>query len=238
MAIIIKIKKIILDILFPPLCLGCKKLLKSDEEKHDFICNECQLDIVIHNSFFCPKCKARVPDTSKICHKNSGYLLAATTDYQNQAIKNLIWSFKYQGWQNISNFLKCLIEKYLDKLQFNFKNYVLVPIPLHKYRQKERGFNQSEIIAKNVAEKLNLKIILNCLVRTQDTKSQAETKNIKQREENIKNCFIIENPSLIEKKNIILVDDVHTSGSTISEAARQLRSAGAHKIIAFVIAKT
>ena len=234
---LIKLKNLVLDILFPPICLSCEQNLLEDE-KADDLCDKCLSKITIHTTLFCSICKNRLPENKKICHKNNAYLLGAITDY-NYEIKNIIHYLKYKKWRRLSSVIKKILNQYLDKLNLKnkTKNYIIIPIPLHKNRLKERGFNQSEIISKIISEKLNLNIKNNILTRLKETKPQAELKNWEERKENLKNSFSINNSEEIKNKNIILIDDVYTSGSTINEAVKSLRGAGAKKIITFVVAK-
>jgi len=236
MDILKKLKNIILDILFPPICLSCKNLLLEVESK-DKICKKCLESIQTYSSFFCPKCKSRIPDEHKSCHKEIKFLLAPVTDYQNSTVKNLIWFLKYHKWQSIIKIIKPVIESYLDILNYDFKNFIVIPIPLHPDRIKERGFNQSELIAKIFVNKTGASLSMNNLMRVKATKNQAELKNINERIANIENCFALSNPKEVENKDIVLVDDVFTSGSTMSEAVKILKQVGAKKIIAFVFAK-
>lgn len=240
MNFIYKLKKIFLDILFPPICLNCKNNLQ-DQEKDGKICRKCLGSIQIYSSLFCPKCKSRVPGEQKTCHKEIKFLLAPVTDYRNPPVKNLIWFLKYHKWQSIIQIIKPLIDRYLDILsaswQNDLSNFIIISIPLHSDRFKERGFNQSELIAEIVSQKIKASLIKNNLKRIKATKNQAELKNVNERLTNIENCFVLNDPKEISGKNIILVDDVFTSGSTMSEAVKVLKQAGAKKIIGFVFAK-
>lgn len=235
-----KAKNWMLDILFPPICLNCKNTLE-DQEKEGKICKKCLESIETYSSFFCPKCKSRIPSEQKICHKEIKFLLAPVTDYQNPPVKNLIWFLKYHKWQSIVQTIKPLIDGYLDILSMGQRNdlgdFIVMPIPLHSDRLKERGFNQSDLLADIVSQKTNTRLIRNNLKRIKATKNQAELKNLNERIINIENCFALNDPKEIENKNIILVDDVFTSGSTMGEAVKVLKNAGAKKIIAFVFAK-
>ena len=232
-----KVKNIILDILFPPICLNCKNDL-IDQEKENKICQKCLESIQTYSSFFCPKCKSRVPDMEKSCHKEIKFLLAPVTDYQNPTIKNLIWFLKYHKWQSIVKIIKPLINNYLDILRFDFKDFIIIPVPLHSDRFKERGFNQSELISKIFSDITKAPLDINNLKRIKATKNQAELKNVNERIANMENCFSLINPKVIENKDIVLVDDVFTSGSTMNEAVKVLKAAGVKKIVAFVFAKT
>lgn len=239
MYILTKTKNLLLDILFPPICINCKKFLEQSE-KENSICNLCFSKINIHTTLFCGKCRARLPENKKICHKDAVYLLGAATDY-NEEIKNLIHVFKYQSWTRIKKPLEQIINCYLKNLWLekpNLTNFIIIPIPLHKTRKQERGFNQAELLGEIIAEKLQLPLKINVLIKTKETKSQAELKDWEKRKENLRESFMVQQPEQIKDKNIILIDDVYTSGATINEAAKTLRDSGARKILALVIAKT
>ncbi len=247
-----KTKNIILDILFPPICLNCQKYLKN---KNKFICDNCFNAIKFNNTLFCPVCRARLADGKKICHYDTLYLLAAAGNYDDVILRNLIHYFKYKSFKNLAPVLGEIILKYFktcrlwpasaakrgeraSPLAGNLKleTYLIVPIPLHSRRERERGFNQAKLIAKIIACHLNL-LFVNGLERIKNNKPQANLKDNEARIKNMTNCFKIKNPELIKGKNIILVDDVFTSGATINEAVKILKENGAKKIIALVIAK-
>jgi len=244
MDILLKIKSVILDILFPAICLNCREYL-SDQEKPNKICQKCLNSIQTYSSFFCPKCKSRIPNEifqlaeqeQKFCHKEANYLLAPVADYQNPAIKNIIWFLKYKKWQGLIKIIDSLMNQYLNILKSDFQNFIIIPIPLHPDRLKERGFNQSELIAEILSKYTNAKIYTQSLKRIKATRSQVELKDMNARSKNMENCFQLNNPEVVKNKNIILVDDVFTTGSTMNEAVKVLKKAGTKKIIAFVIAK-
>ncbi len=236
MKLLAKTKSLILDILFPPLCIGCKDYL-SESEKSQKICRQCFNSIKIFSSFFCPECKNRIPEQKIVCHKKINFLLAPVTDYQNIAVKNIIKFLKYKKWVSLKNTIKPLVNSYLNVIGQDLTDFIVIPIPLHKDRYNERGFNQSELIAEIVSEKININLNTNNLIRIRATKNQAELKNTKERAENIQNCFALKNSEEIKNKNIIIVDDVFTSGSTMGEAVKILKTAGAKKIIALVLAR-
>ncbi|MBI3638586.1 ComF family protein [Candidatus Wolfebacteria bacterium] len=260
---LIKAKNILLDIFFPPVCFACQKHLaertnadspakisnenSGEEAQNNFLCEECLLSIKLNNSLFCPVCRARIPEFEKICHFNSKYLLAAATNYNDPVIQNLIHYFKYKGFENIAPFLSEVLIKYTESVIRNLKparpaggleirNFLIIPIPLHPSRQRERGFNQSELLAKNIAVYYSIPLINN-LKRIRKNEHQVSLKDYGKRIKNIAGCFSIKNPEEIAGKNIILIDDVFTSGATMNEAVEILKSAGARKIIALVLAK-
>lgn len=236
MKYLIRLKELVLDLLFPPLCLHCQTHI-SKQEKDAWLCHTCENHILIYTTIFCSVCGARLPENKKVCHKSSSYLLAAATKYDGP-IRSVIRQFKYRGWPSLAKKIRKYLEKYIKNSDLAAKNYLVVPIPLHPDKLKERGFNQAELLSLEIADLLGLKTNKDILIRTKKTSAQAELKDYEKRKDNLAGAFRIEHPEQIAGKNLILVDDVFTSGATMNEAVRVLRLAGARKIIAFVIAKT
>ena len=228
-----KIKNLALDILFPPLCLACDKYLSDSSDQ---ICLDCLASMPLFSHISCPVCLARITDYGNRCHKDSPYLLAAATDYSHPVAQKLIWQFKYGGWQSLAGIISGFFPLSSIPVE-NKANWFVVPLPLHSSRKKRRGFNQAELLAEKAARKLNLACIIDNLVRVKHTSVQADLKNYKEREENVRNAFFVENPEQFKGKNIILVDDVFTSGATLGEAARVLKLVGVKRIVALVFAR-
>lgn len=111
----------------------------------------------------------------------------------------------------------------------------IVYIPVSNKRLVERGYNQAYLLAKSISKLTGINVIKNVLKRTLDTKSQKEL-NRTARIENIRGVFKVEKPDKIKEKNILLVDDIMTTGSTLNEASHVLKNAGAKKITAIVLA--
>jgi competence protein ComFC len=203
------IKKVInsfLNLLFPSKCLGCGK----------------------ENEILCPECLRRI-DYPTLLKSNN---ILAATDYNDELAKKAIWLLKYRGIKQIAEPLAELIkQRTLEKIKI--KNPVFIPIPLSSKRLKERGFNQSELIAKYLSDTT----ITNVLYKTKETVSQVSIKDREKRLNNLKGSFAVKNAELIKDKNIILIDDVSTTGATIAEVKRVLREAGAKNIVALVVAR-
>mgnify|MGYP001127602122 CR=1 FL=1 len=224
-----------LDVLFPKRCIGCLKLVKDDLN----FCEDCLVKIRIFNSFFCSKCGARIPEFQKICHKGEKFILGAATDY-NDIVKQAIWRLKFKFIKRGAYPLANLLINYFKNLNFSNKknkNFIVIPIPLSKKRFKERGFNQSELIAQIFANYFNFKLEKNVLYRWKHAKPQSEIDDFNLRRQNVLNCFKVLNKDLITNKNIILIDDVVTSGATFKEAVKVLKESGAKFILALAIAK-
>jgi len=226
----------ILDVLYPPICFICEKSLdKSEKERR--ICDDCLNSIPLFNTSFCSECRSRLPENKKICHEDNLYLLGAATSYNNEIIQKLIWELKFNRRTVAAYPLTEILRYYLTSLSFDFTDYQILPIPLSKLRERERGFNQSAEIAKLLSIKTGLKIMGEAMIRIKNTKPQTEINDWIKRKANIDGCFKIKKPELIEGQNIILLDDVFTSGATLNEASRTLKAAGAKKIIGLVAAK-
>lgn len=125
---------------------------------------------------------------------------------------------------------------YLSGINFDATDFVFIPIPLHPKRQRERGFNQAELLARDIAVAYPVPVLTN-LIRSKLTKPQAEIHDRQLRIENMNNAFTLADPSVVQGKNIALVDDVFTSGATMNAAVSVLKAAGAKKIIAITVAK-
>lgn len=217
-------KKFFLELLFPKSCLNCAK-------PGTYLCQDCLSLIDIPENIFL---------SSKIL---SAVFIAS--DYNNFIIKKLIHQFKYQPFaKNLSETLASLIILYFNNFkkppQFytgpNKQEFLLIPIPLSPNRLKWRGFNQAKEIAKHLSKFLKIPLASNVLIKTKETLNQTDLLK-EQRKQNIKNTFVCQNKEIIKNKNIILVDDVFTTGATMEEAAKILKQSGAQKIYGIAVAK-
>ena len=111
----------------------------------------------------------------------------------------------------------------------------IIPIPLYKDRLRQREFNQSALLAKYTAKKTGTSLLVNCLVKVNDTQPQVGLSS-KERRQNVKNAFGVEQQELIKGKNILLMDDVITTGATVRECSRVLKKAGAKDIYVLALA--
>ena len=227
------LKIFLLNIFFPKFCLGCEK-------EGTYFCEDCKACLEISEDNFClcenPK---RLTEEGKCsnCQLKELNGLYFTVSYQNKLIKKLIHQFKYEPYiKELAEPLANLIITHfllLDKSNQIWKGKILVPIPLSKGKLKERGFNQAEEIAKNLSNFLKIPLC-NCLVKIKETPSQVDLSE-KERRENIKRVFEIEEEA--KDKRILLVDDVYTTGTTMNEAAKVLKEAGAKEVWGVVIAR-
>lgn len=222
-----------LDILFPPLCSACGKNIGEKGT----VCDACLSSVPLNGSFFCGKCGARLPNGEKICHFEHPYILGAAAEYRNAIVRSMVHDLKFGFIRNSAPQLAELMADYLKNTGFAVKDWLVIPIPLGKKRLRKRGFNQAELLANVFADSLSLTTENGVLFRKKETSPQSEIKDFSLRAENTEDCFEIAASEKISGRNIIIIDDVSTSGATFFEAASSLKKAGARRIIALAAAK-
>lgn len=182
-------------------------------------------------------CDTRLFADKASCHPNSLFILGGATDYDHPIVRALVHALKFRRVRVARDPLAGFLIEYARSLGIAFDDCVVVPIPLSRKRLRLRGFNQSELIARPFAAALGLQLDAAVLVRVRHTKPQSETRSLEERKRNLNGCFAVWRPERIAGRNIILLDDVTTSGATFLEAARALKAAGAGKIFALAAAK-
>ena len=221
-----------LELIFPSRCAGCSELTG----KGPALCEKCARSLQTYDSLFCGVCMARLPEGKKICHPDSPFILGAAINYHSGAAGALIRELKFKRNKKIAKFLADLLASYLKKLPFTLSSYEILAMPLSSARQRERGFNQAGLIAEELSPLVSVPILPGGLTRIKHSTPQSKIRGRKERLQNVSGAFSAK-PELVAGKNIILLDDVITSGATMFEAARALKSAGVRKIIALAAAK-
>lgn len=209
----------------PEVCICCEKLL-ADEER--FVCFECSSKL------------ERLENNAPVRQKLS---LARSIDYayslyrfkEDTEIQAIIHAFKYGQMKSIGVIYGRELGEIVKKFEFPFD--LIIPVPLHKAKKRERTYNQSEYICHGINEITNIRVVESCLKRIRYTESQTRLK-LPEREKNVNGAFRLneKHAAEVSGKNIILVDDLITTGSTISECARVLKAADCGKILACSIA--
>jgi ComF family protein len=181
-----------------------------------------------------------IPQANDI--KNTEY--KAIFQYKDKLARKAIWAIKYGKNQKIINKFSNLLYEFIlenisDEMTFsNFDNPLLIPIPMHPKSLQERGYNQSELIVKEIYKidgGKNFYISLDALKKIKETPHQSTLKNKTDRLKNLNGCFFADIQK-VKNRNIILIDDVITKGTTMNEASKTLKYAGAKKVIGFSIA--
>jgi competence protein ComFC len=226
------------DFLFPKVCLSCGFL-------GSYICLKCQkkLEYVEYDS--CIYCERRsfAGLTHPNCIRTNGVDGLIAIFYYNNILKKVIKNIKYRlVAEGLAELLSAIEPHSYNRAIFYKKNFsplYLQPIPLHKNRLNRRGFNQSERIASFFGEMLSLPLI-DVLVRTKNTESQARLRDRQNRFQNLRGAFEMNSKNYGDYKsyvNIMIVDDVVTSGSTVKEAAKILKKNNVEKVFVLALAK-
>lgn len=212
------------DFFLPRFCAACKTKLLPGE---NIICVKCLTNIHFAED-------QRIQHEFDRKFKTNGFIKDFTSLYvfeRSKEFQELIHQLKYNKRFRIGLFIGNRIAFEKTELINNWKIDLIIPVPLHHLKKAERGYNQSYFIAKGLATSLNLKATESVIKRVRYTESQT-LKNIHERQENVSGAFKIKRKKNIKGKNILLVDDVITTGATINECARQLLENGAKNIYA------
>jgi ComF family protein len=224
------------QLLFPDICASCNKFVKKSEAP---VCSECRSPLKLNQTLVCGSCRARLPESKKICHPDS-YLLGIATSYHQPVIEKTIQALKFRYLESSAPFLVSLLINFTDKLnpppRILNQSPLVINIPLSKPRLKERGFDQSALLAKIFATNYKLEYKPNLLIRIKDRSPQSLLTDKKERQENIKNVFQAQDNSTNKKLPLIIIDDITTTGSTLDEAIRILRQTNYGPILALTVA--
>ena len=218
----------IFDFFLPRFCPACDSKLKSDES---FVCNNC-----ISNIKLADENRLKNEFARKFEGKNiiSGFTSLYVFE-KDKELQEIIHSFKYSKKFLVGKFLGNQVgKKLLNKIQ-NWEIDLIVPIPLHHLKKADRGYNQAYYIAKGLGQELTIKVSENAVKRVKYTQSQT-TMTLKERQVNMGEAFKLRNKNKILNKNILLVDDVITTGATTAECAKVFLEGGANKVYAASIA--
>lgn len=212
------------------------------EERYYCIeCEICKLKNKMHDVYgeigFCNDCYETIKTTKDMTFDGKEYIemVIAPFIYEG-AILSAVKSFKFYGQTLYGEFLtKLVLDKIKDKNLLQDID-IIVPVPLHKKRFNERGFNQAEVIAEVISKETNIEFSKDSLIRTRDTLHQSRLRGI-DRINNVKGAFLAYSDK-ISGKNVLLVDDIYTMGETADACGKELIDAGANKVIVLTICKT
>ena len=217
------------SLLFPRICYGCGNHLMRNEH---LICTECYV-VIPRTNFHTKKDNPVAQAFWGRCKIES----AAAFSFFNKGsrIRKLIHSLKYKGVKEVGHELGKIYGRSLKSSGFLDGIDFIVPVPLHKSKERTRGFNQSEIIAAGISEAAGLPIITNAVKRRLATSTQTKRSRI-ERWENVESIFALKNPDLLTGKHILLVDDVITTGATIESCVSEILKAEGAKVSVVALA--
>jgi len=231
----------LVDLVFPPLCIACGNLLNRNGGTP--FCDPCLSGVPFIRSPLCPRCGLPYPaEEGKDhlcgnCITSETYVSAARAVGRYESVLlEAIHRFKYQEKTVIGEVLGRFMADY-DYPGFRIQDYsMLIPVPLHRKRLRERGFNQSVILARPIAKRHAIPMVFDVLERSLETEPQVKLGR-DQRGSNVKGAFAVTDPERVRGENVLLVDDVYTTGSTVMECARVLRKAGAPDVGVLTLAR-
>ncbi len=229
------IKDNVLSLFFPNLCLICKGLSNGSQ-----ICKGCKKefeDLKIKN--YCEICGSPLFNEQKVCgdciEKRPPFRYARSLFLYDGLIKETVFRFKYHGDRLIG---LIFVKEMKENLPYIFscsKYDLILAVPLHPVKLIRRGFNQSQILADGLLDLFGVEKKTNLLVRVIDRGSQIG-KSMKEREENVKGAFSV--TGTVKNKSILLIDDVYTTGATVSFCAKALKKAGARFVDVYTLARS
>lgn len=210
----------LLNLIYPPTCGICGKL------NSNFLCNKCQKKLESQAKF-----KIEKNSNTNYYFEEHLYIF----EYQGM-IRKVILNYKFRDksylYQTIVNFL-LKNEKFFQILQ----SYdTIIPVPISRKRRKERGYNQSELIAKEIAKRVRIEYNNQCLYKTKNIIEQSKL-NKEERQKNIQGVYDLYYHQKLQNRKILLVDDIYTTGSTVNECSKRLRQAQPKKIDVLTLAK-
>jgi len=228
-------------IFFPSFCHLCSSLLEFPGEK--IVCRECLDKLIPHRASYCVCCgkffaAQGAPHFCAEClQSNPPYSRHRSCGCYQNTLKDLILLYKYRKLKVLSVPLAEFILKKLNQEEDLWWGVeVLIPVPLHPNREKERGFNQAELLAAAIADKKDLPLMTGVLIKTKNTLPQTSLA-ASERFRNAAGMYKVAEPEKIVGKIVLLVDDVYTTGATVRECSRILLGAGAKDVRALTLAQ-
>ena len=208
----------ILELIYPNVCGICGKICKES------LCKRCAIEI--------EKYEINLVNKNKKMYFNESMHIFK----YNEMISQRLIEYKFQDKSYMYKTFAKIILKNKKVCGFLEKYDIIIPVPIHKKRRLKRGYNQTELIAKEICKNISLELKTDVLIKQKNIKAQSEL-NKNERKQNIKNAFEIKNINEIIDKKILLFDDIYTTGSTVNECSKILKKAGAKQIGVVTIAK-
>lgn len=238
MKIFTKPAEIILNLLFPPRCSFCSEVISCIPVPEYYLCESCLSQVLFIGIEACRYCGKRLRDREEIicgqCVEQRYYSKVISACEYSGLVREKILEYKFDGSRQLH---KVFSEVIINKLKMtNDQQFdIIISVPVHMSKLQERGYNQSELIAKEIAKYFLVQISIDNLIKIKPTMSQSKLHR-KDRLSNLAGSFQVTNNQDILGKKILLVDDIITTGSTANECSKVLMQAGAKDITVVTIA--
>ena len=233
-----------IDLIYPPRCHICRTFLDYANNGSRHFCIECLNSFSLVAPPVCSICgipfgsKTQDDHLCERCLRKSPFydLLRAPYLYKG-TLMEVILQIKYSRKNYLADSLAPVFACFAEELFRNMEDLLLIPVPLHPQKLRERGFNQSLLLARGIEKKLNAELDFLSLRRVKYTGTQTGL-NIDERRKNVRGAFDLVKGVQFKDRNVLLVDDVATTGSTMNECARVLKKAGCSRVYGLVLART
>jgi ComF family protein len=228
----------LLDFIYPPLCGLCHRHLNREEKN---VCQDCWRSLPIITGPFCQRCGLPLAGADPVCmacrSRQPLFSFARSYGLFDERFQQIIHLFKYRRRKSLAGPLAELLSVVFRAEGRYHSMDAMVPIPLHPVKYRTRGYNQSELIARELSIIHGLAILDGALIRMVNTRSQSNLGWV-ERKNNVRGAFRVKDAGSVDGRRLILVDDVFTTGATASACAEPLLRAGAAEVSVLTVART
>ena len=225
--------KSLADFIYPPICYGC-----DTEVEEGLVCEGCRLALFTHELAVCPKCGrpcTRTAETCGQCRTRFSLSRVRALGIYAPPFDKLVHAFKYSGKTKVGELLGLALATLVRQDELLSAADAVCPVPLHPARLRERGFNQSLLLAAAISMSTRIPLA-EFLVRAKNTPTQTRKTTRKDRLKNLTDAFRLKPDTGVGGKKVLLVDDVMTTGATLDQAAQPLLNGGAASVLGVVVA--
>ncbi|MFV1951021.1 MAG: ComF family protein [Nitrospinota bacterium] len=238
----------VMDTVFLRRCKICNSIIAEEGERH--ICMGCWRNITLIGKHLCSCCGKPLQISYDLSEGLNDYICGTCREKHpifdsarsicryDGVLKELIHVYKYNGVKSLGNDLVSLIIDHIKSGNaIHPRPNTIMYVPLHRGKLKERGFDQSYILARGIGNYLNIPLITDNLSKSRETEPQVKLSG-NERLKNVRGAFMVKKPDEIRKMNLLLIDDVFTTGTTVNECARVLKRAGTARVDVLTLART
>ena len=223
----------LLDIIYQPFCVICETVCD------DYLCDKCLEKIEIITPPYCHRCG--IPCETYLCtscrEREFYFDRAVSAGIFDGVLREAIHKFKFKSIETLIEPLGNILVNYYISTGFNKRIDLVIAVPIHKSRCIERGFNQAEKLSNYLSRHYYIPSCNDALVKIKKTSDQADLQ-LDERMINLQDVFYAKNKTVISGKRILLIDDVFTTGSTVNEASKALKEAGAKEVYVYTLARS
>lgn len=223
------------DLLFPRCCPLCHEIIGK---RNTLVCKECSEKTNQLKTPLCMKCGKEISSwETEYCYdcdqKNQYFERCVACFSYNEVIRESMYYFKYKGRREYANFYVASIVKRWGNTIASWNPQVFLPVPLHKKRMYQRGYNQAELLGRRLGKIFGIPVDTKSVYRKENTKAQKELGS-KERRKNLEKAFGI-HKKIKNYQSVVLVDDIYTTGSTVNALAKLLKEQGVKQVYVVVV---